>query len=142
MTEHDFQCNIVKTLRMRNIFCFAVPNAQNLMGSFRKEKNYKFRQLLFWKSLKKQGYMHGVSDLIIVHKGKVYFVEIKAPVEYKQSEKTGKKIIAKAGGKQSPEQIKFQQEVEKEGLPYILIDSWKKFEEFLSEVKIINGTEN
>jgi hypothetical protein len=86
-------------------------------------------------SLKKAGFHNGLSDLIVVNNGKVYFVEIKAPVEYKTSEKTGKQIIAKSAGKQSDEQIKFQQEIENEGLPYVLIDSWKKFEEFLNYLK-------
>lgn len=147
MTEHDFQCNIVRTLRMQNIFCFSVPNAQIIMWVVRKllyiiykasklvkikERTYFF---MLMSALKKQGFMDGISDLIVLHKGKCYFVEIKTPAEYKHSEKTGKRIIAKAAGKQSPEQKKFQSEVEKEGFLYVLIDSWKKFEEFLSEVR-------
>lgn len=153
MTEHDFQCNIVRTLRMQNIFCFAIPNSQKFMSPIQ-NIIFKVKNLLrkiriripfnineaqeFFKimsGLKKEGFLNGVADLIVLYKGKCYFVEIKTPAEYKVSEKTGKRIIAKAGGTQSEEQKKFQQEVEKEGFPYVLIDSWKKFEEFLSEVK-------
>jgi hypothetical protein len=130
MTEHDFQCNIVKTLRMQNIFCFEVPNSQHLLTT-----NNQFLRMKFLAKLKREGMLTGASDLIIIHKGKVYFVEIKAPVEYKRSEKTGKTIIAKSAGKQSTEQIKFQKEVESEDLPYVLIDSWKKFEDFLAILK-------
>jgi len=130
MTEHDFQVNIVNTLKRMNIFVFAVPNSQSLLSKI----PYKQRFFLM-AYLKREGLMTGASDLVVVSNGKVYFVEIKTPTEYKISDKTGKKIIAKAGGVQSNEQKHFQSEVEKEGLPYILIDSHKKFEEFLSEVK-------
>ncbi len=126
MTEHDFQCNIVRTLRMQNIFVFAVPNSQHLL----KTKN-QFLRMKFLSKLKREGFLTGASDLIVLHKGNCYFLEIKAPTEYKRSEKTGKQIIAKAGGTQSAEQKHFQQEVEKEGFPYVLIDSHKKFEDFL-----------
>lgn len=130
MTEHDFQCNIVRTLRMQNIFCFAVPSSQILMKKASKSDKY-----FVMKKFYKEGFILGISDLIVLHKGRCFFVEIKAPTEYKISEKTGKRIIAKAGGSQSIEQVKFQQEVEKEGFSYLLIDSWKKFEEFLRELK-------
>lgn len=129
MTEHDFQVNIVRTLRMQNIFVFAVPNAQKFL-----RQQTKTRQYFSIKNLYQSGFMDGVSDLIVFHKGKVFFVEIKRPAETYISPKTGKRLL-KRGGVQGEEQIKFQQEIEKEGFPYILIDSWKKFEDFLSEVK-------
>lgn len=147
ITEHDFQCNIVRTLRMQNIFVFAVPNAQIIMWVVRKllyiafklasivkikERQY-FSMLL--STLKKQGFLNGVSDLIVLHKGKAYFLEIKKPAGVKISEKTGNQIKVR-GGVQSDEQRQFQAEVEKEGFPYLLIDSWKKFEEFLNCLKM------
>lgn len=127
MTEHDFQCNIVTTLKKLNIFVFAVPNSQHLLKT-----NNQFLRMKFLSKLKREGFMTGASDLIVLHKGYCFFVEIKSPAEYKKSEKTGKRIIAKAGGTQSEEQKLFQQEVEKEGFPYLLIDSQAKFEEFLN----------
>jgi len=108
----------------------------------RKEKQYFF---MLMSAMKKQGFMGGVSDLIILRKGRCFFVEIKTPTEYKISEKTGKRIIAKAGGTQSDEQKLFQSEVEKEGFPYLLIDSQKKFEEFLnclSNLKSVDFVKN
>ena len=130
MTEHDFQVNIVNTLKMQNIFVFSVTNGQSLLSKI------PYRQRFFMMSyLKKEGLYTGASDLIVVNKGKVYFVEIKAPTEYTISKKTGKRIISKAGGKQSDAQKKFQVEIEKEGLPYILIDSQKTFEDFINMFK-------
>jgi len=115
---------------MQNIFCFAVPNSQHLLGT-----DNQFMRMKFLSKLKREGFLSGASDLIVLHKESCYFVEIKSPAEYKVSEKTGKRIIAKPAGKQSDEQIKFQQEVEREGFKYILIDDWKKFEEFLNLLK-------
>jgi len=130
MTEHDFQVNIVNTLKMQNIFVFAVPNSQSLM-----KKTTKSHKHFIMRSFFQEGFMLGASDLIVANKGKVYFVEIKAPTEYGISKKTGKRIIAKAGGKQSDAQKLFQKEIEAEGLPYVLIDSHKTFEEFLKCLK-------
>ena len=130
MTEHDFQTNIVNTLKMQNIFVFAVPNGQSLLSKIPFYQRFKFMSYL-----KTEGLMTGSPDLIVINKGKVYFVEIKAPTEYGISKKTGNRIISKAGGRQSAEQKKFQAEIEAENLPYILIDSHKKFEDFLRLLK-------
>jgi hypothetical protein len=147
MTEHDFQVNIVATLKRLNYGVYSFQNAQTFMSIIRSllYKIYKVSKLvkfhenryffMIMSSLKKAGFHSGASDLVVTSKGKVYFVEIKTPTEYKTSEKTGKRIISKAGGKQSTEQKKFQAEIEAEGLPYVLIDSWEKFENFLKEVK-------
>jgi len=130
MTEHDFQTNIVNTLKQMNVLVFSIPNGQSLLSKI------PYRQRFFMMSyLKREGLYTGASDLIVVNKGKVYFVEVKAPTEYTVSKKTGKRIISKAGGKQSDAQKKFQAEIEKEGLPYVLIDSHKTFEEFLNTLK-------
>lgn len=128
MTEHDFQCNIVRTLRMQNIFVFSVPNGQSLLS--RIPFNHRFAFMAY---LKREGLMKGTSDLIVIYNGKLYFVEIKKPADVRIS-KTGKQVKVRAGV-QSEEQRQFQKEVEAQGFQYVLIDSYKKFEEFLSEVK-------
>lgn len=104
--EHNLQVAIVKLLRMNNFLVFSVPNG----GS-----RYSIEAL----SLKAEGCMAGVSDLIIVLKGPTIFVEIKRP----------------NGGRQSEKQKIFQEEVEKRGQVYMI---WKKLEdavEFINKYK-------
>ena len=147
MTEHDFQVNIVNTLKRLGYKVYALQNAQIFMSVIRsllyivyksakmvkiQERKYFFRIMA---SLKKAGFHNGLSDVIVVRKGVTYYVEIKKPVEYTTSQKTGKRIILKAAGTQRPAQIEFQKDIEDEGCPYYLIDSHKKFEEFLEEIK-------
>lgn len=88
--EHDIQVGIVNYLRLKKIFCFAVPN-----GGLRNLKTAAF--------LKKEGATAGVSDLIILRKGECIFVEIKTKT-----------------GRQSPEQKVFQAAVELLGFKYLI----------------------
>lgn len=60
--------------------------------------------------LKRQGVTAGVSDLIFIHKGKVYFFEVKSP-----------------DGKQSLLQNQFQKFIELQGLRYFIIRSGAEF---------------
>lgn len=95
--EHNLQVAIVKLLRMNNFLVFAVPNG----GS---------RYTLEAKTLKAEGCLAGVSDLIIVLKGQTIFVELKRP----------------DGGRQSEKQKIFQEEIEKRGQVYLI---WKTIED-------------
>lgn len=88
--EHDIQVGIVNYLRLKKIFCFAVPN-----GGLRNLKTAAF--------LKKEGATAGVSDLIILLPQRCLFVEVKTKT-----------------GRQSEEQKNFQQEVEKLGFEYLI----------------------
>ena len=64
------------------------------------------------------GFLKGVSDAIIVAKDKVVFVEFKLP-----------------GEKQRPEQIRFQERVEKLGHEYVVIYSLEQFKNFVLRLK-------
>lgn len=103
--EALFQQQVVNTLRKQCFLVFAVPNG----GSRHKAEV---------KSLVRQGTMAGVSDLIIVLPGKVYFIEMKRT--------DGK-------GRQSKEQKAFEQEVTKMGHVYAIWDNWKVVEQFIND---------
>ena len=67
--------------------------------------------------LKKQGVTPGISDLILIHKGSVYFIEVKTE-----------------HGKQSLLQSQFQKFVEKEGLKYFIVTSAAEFLELIERL--------
>lgn len=102
--ESNFQIAVVNFLRSRGYFVFSVPNGQRL-------------NLLRAKLAVREGLMSGVSDLIIVLPGKVYFVEIKNP--------NGK-------GRQSPTQRAFEEAVKGCGQEYLIWDNWKPVEQFVN----------
>lgn len=102
--EANFQTGVVRFLRMAGHFVFAVPNG----GS---------RNLREAVNLKAQGVMAGVSDLILLIPGKVYFIEIKNP--------NGK-------GRQSPAQREFEDNVREQGQEYLIWDNWAQVEQFVN----------
>ena len=106
--ESAFQQNAVRLLRANGFFVFAVANARKVANVRQGAK------------LKAEGVLAGVSDLIIVLKDKVVFVELKTL--------TGK-------GRQSESQKAFQKEIESRGHTYLLWDSWEKVERFINENK-------
>ena len=128
MTEHDFQCDIVlqldnkfeKEIKNEDVYFTAVPNGG------RRDKRTGAK-------LKREGVKPGVSDIIMFYFGKVFCLEIKLPPTIKINRKTGKQYKAK--GYQSESQKEFQSVVEHQGHEYWLIDSNKKFEEFLCMLK-------
>lgn len=105
--EENFQVGVVRFLRMAGHFVFAVPNGGN-------------RNLREAARLKQQGVTAGVSDLILLLPGKVYFIEIKNP--------NGK-------GRQSPAQRDFEDTVRAYGHKYLLWDSWSQVEQFVKDHK-------
>ena len=102
--EANFQVGVVRFLRRAGHYVFAVPNG----GS---------RNLKEAVNLKAQGVLAGVSDLIILLPGKVYFVELKNP--------NGK-------GRQSPTQRAFEEAVKQYGQEYLLWDKWTQVEQFVN----------
>ena len=63
-TEHNLQCDIINYLRKNKVFVFAIPN-----GGVRDKKTGS--------ELKKEGALSGVSDLLIIGRARVYFIELK-----------------------------------------------------------------
>lgn len=105
--ESQFQRAVVRYLRLRNIFCFSIPNGVHLTT-------------IQSKIAVAEGLLHGVSDLIVLIPNKVIFAEIKNP--------NGK-------GKQSDNQKEFQKTVESLGFEYFIWDNWDKVEQFVKGVK-------
>ena len=100
--EHKLQVAIVRFLRLNRFFVFAVPNGGN-----RDAKTGAY--------LKDEGVMAGVSDLIIMHDGRIVFVEVKTDT-----------------GRQKPTQVAFQQAVEAEGHEYLI---WRSVDDAISFVR-------
>lgn len=61
------------------------------------------------------GMMAGVSDLIVLANGNCFFVEVKDDK-----------------GRQQPKQIEFEQQVEGQGFPYIIVRSLDDFKQFVN----------
>lgn len=104
--ESALQHGIVQSLEWRNILVFHVPNETNI-------SNAVTRMILQLIGLRK-----GVSDLIIIVQGHIYFVEIKTPK-----------------GKQTEAQKKFQERVEALGFTYWIWRSVDDSENFCKELK-------
>ena len=102
--EENFQIGVVRFLRMQGHYVFAVPNGGN-------------RNLREAARLKQQGVTAGVSDLILLLPGRVYFIELKNP--------NGK-------GRQSPSQREFEDTVRGYGHEYLLWDKWAQVEQFVN----------
>lgn len=100
--EHLLQTSIIQYLRLKKILVFAVPNGAK-------------RNLFVAKQLKDEGVLAGVSDLIIVLKNKVVFVEIK----------TNK-------GRQQKTQKEFQKKVEELGHDYLI---WRSIDDAIRFVE-------
>jgi len=92
--ELTIQSNIVKLLRLKGIMVFSVPNGANF-------PNVHTRMLMM-----SSGLTPGVSDLIVLLKRDVIFLEVKT-----------------AKGKQSQSQKQFQEDVEKLGFNYHVVRS-------------------
>ena len=93
-SEYTIQVEIVNYCRKNNIICFSVPNEAT-------RNNSKYI---------KSGVLAGVSDLIVIHKGQVLFIELK---DFK--------------GKQSEKQKEFEEKIKKEGLFYKIVRSIDEF---------------
>ena len=104
--EHYLQSTIIKYLRYNKILLFAVPNGAK-------------RNIFVARQLKIEGVLAGVSDLIIVLKNRVVFVEIK----------TDK-------GRQQETQKIFQKQVEELGHTYLI---WRNLNDAMNFVKTIDN---
>lgn len=106
MTESKIQIEIVKYIRLLypKSILFSVPNGGQ-------------RNVLVAANLKREGVLPGVSDLIWLHQGKTYFLEVKTDKGY-----------------QSVYQKEFEDKVKKQGFIYHILRSTKDFDEFLKMV--------
>ena len=106
--ETTLQILIVETLsilaaRHKFVF-FSVPNEAYQLGMAAKAATTRDHARMM--TLKKMGLTPGVSDLIVLHNGRAFCLEVK----------TGT-------GRQSAEQVTFQTAVERIGVPYQVVRS-------------------
>lgn len=101
-TEALIQFEIVKYARSLGVLIFSVANEAAGSNVVRQGQMISM------------GLLTGVSDLIMVLDGKVRFIEVKAP-----------------GEKQKPNQVRFQEKVEKLGHCYNVVFSLDDFKELL-----------
>jgi hypothetical protein len=92
--EGKLQAEIIQYLQSKKIYAFSVPNEA------------KGRSVVAQMQLIAMGLKSGVSDLVVVLPGKVVFIEVKTP-----------------DGKQSPQQVKFEQRVKALGHDYHVVRS-------------------
>jgi len=101
--ESKIQIEIVRYIRYLypNSILFSIPNGGQ-------------RSVITAAYLKREGVLAGVSDLIWIYKGKVYFLEVKAEKGY-----------------QSVNQKEFESQVKKQGFEYYILRSTKDFDLFV-----------
>lgn len=99
-SEHDLQKQVVTIFRLKKFLTIDtdVMDALKFLG------NNQTKRLAYIQEHNNRGYTKGQSDLIIVGKKKIAFVELKTST-----------------GRQSPEQKVFQKEIIKLGFDYYII---------------------
>jgi hypothetical protein len=104
LTESQIQRQIVSMLsgiaRENQFMFFSIPNENLASKQDRKSAAIRMNKL------KGMGLVPGASDLVVVHDGKAYFLEVKTPV-----------------GKQSENQKNFMLWAEASGSPYAIVRS-------------------
>jgi hypothetical protein len=110
-SESQLQSAIVQILRFNNILVFSIPNGIffNALGK---------SKFTYMNKLKREGFLAGASDLVILTKKQPYFVEIKTK-----------------NGKQSDTQKLFQENVKKLGYQYLIWRSHEDAEDFVKNIK-------
>jgi hypothetical protein len=110
-TEDKIQQEIV--MWYRNTYCLKHHNPRNIIFSVPNDSKNAVEQMRKIAT----GLYAGVSDLIMIHFGQVYFIELKTDT-----------------GKQSEKQKDFQLIVENQGFKYYLIRSLKEFQKIIIEM--------
>ena len=99
-TETQIQSAIVHWLRFNRFLC--TSTGAGLIKSVKTQI-----------TMRKCGYLPGTPDIIVFIKNGSLGIECKAPKEMKYSIKTGKMVVANAGGRQSDTQKEFQENIGK-----------------------------
>lgn len=124
--EQPVQIAIANYLRQRR-FLFTAPDSGINVSS------PKMRQIYH-----NMGRRAGISDLVVWIPGGTVCIEVKRPKTLKYSEKSGKMIVADAGGKQSEEQKEFEELIHKlKGHYYLVATSVTEVDRFFKENKIL-----
>jgi len=109
MSEDKIQQEIVTWFT--NNFCLKHHSPRSIILSI---PNGGFRNKIEAMKLKATGLLPGASDLIIIHKGKIYFIELK-------DEK----------GTQQPNQKDFEKRVNDQGYDYLIFRDLLGFQNFI-----------
>lgn len=109
LSEAQIQASMVRWYN--NTYCLAHHSPRHIIFSV---PNGGTRNALEATSLKAQGLLPGVSDIIIVRPNRTLYVEVKTRT-----------------GKQSKEQIAFMQRVQALGHVYVLVRSLDEFKSFI-----------
>lgn len=112
LSEHSIQTQIVQYLKWSNIECFAIPNGI-FFNSASKNQTYAYIN-----KLRKEGFREGCSDLVVLLKNRVIFIEIKSTT-----------------GKQSDKQKEFETKVKELGFEYYVWRDIDAAEEFVKGLK-------
>jgi hypothetical protein len=110
-TEDKIQQEIV--MWYRNTYCLKHHNPRNIIFSVPNDSKNAVEQMRKIAT----GLYAGVSDLIMIHFGQVYFIELKTDT-----------------GKQSEKQKDFQTIVENQGFKYFLVRDLKIFQKIIIEM--------
>ena len=114
MQEESFiQQAIVSLCRYKGLLCFAVPN-----GLYLNTKS-KASGIKYMNRMKREGLLPGVSDLVLVLPDKIVFIEVKTK-----------------RGKQSDNQISFENRVSGLGYEYVIWRSVDDANNYLKENNI------
>lgn len=111
LSEDQIQASMVEWFN--NTFCLKFHTPRSIIFSV---PNGGIRHKIVAIILKATGLLSGVSDLIIIHLGIIYFVEVKKP-----------------GEKQSPSQKEFQARVESHGFKYLFFDKLEDFQNYFTK---------
>ena len=107
--ENNIQADIYKWYT--NTYCLKNHSPRNIIFSVPNGSNRSIQEAMM---LKATGLLAGVSDLILVHNGRVIFIEVKQPTK-----------------KQQPNQIEFEQRVKAQGFEYFVVYSLKDIKSIL-----------
>ena len=84
--------------------------------------------------MRKLGYAPGTADIIVWAKNCTLNIECKRPKEMKYSIKTGKMVVANAGGRQSDTQKQFEEQITKiPGHHYIVAKDTQEVKKYIEE---------
>ena len=107
--ENNIQQQIVNYFN--NTYCLKHHNPRSIIFSVPNGSSRSIQEAMM---LKATGLFAGVSDLILIHNGKVIFIEVKQPTK-----------------KQQPIQLEFEQRVKAQGFEYFVVYSLEDFKAIL-----------
>lgn len=123
--ETQVQAAIVRWLRFNGFLC--TSTGAGLIKSVKTQI-----------TMKTCGYLPGTVDIIVWAKNCTLNIECKRPKEMKYSQKTGKMVVANAGGRQSDTQKEFEEQIGKiPGHHYIIAQDVLDVKKYIEENGIL-----